>query len=134
MTVKKLESILKNVAEVEKVLLNELSPGREHGTGSASASRAARCKRLIRTLHQCSMDLVELDRRRMFEQMLKTRLEKDLKSNKMLGQNVSTYTSMDSSRKFDITTLPGRIEGHKNVLSFTFNPYLICTHLPKVGT
>jgi len=124
MTVEKVNSIVNDVASVEKNLLEELSPDYKH------KNAGERYKKLSKTLHQCSMDLAELDRRKMFEQDLGKLIEEQLGNDinpangentedekEGLHQEVSLFMGMAGSRNLDIAALPGRIESLKNVVS-----------------
>ncbi|PNP81520.1 hypothetical protein FNYG_05195 [Fusarium nygamai] len=71
---------------------------------------------LSMTLHECSMDLAELGRRRKFEKELGSVLQKDLSHDSKLRVLVEIYSRMSQSRDSDIESLPGKIESQRNVL------------------
>ncbi|KAF9772365.1 hypothetical protein IL306_009944 [Fusarium sp. DS 682] len=73
-------------------------------------------RKLSMTLHQCSMKLAELSRRRDFEEKLGTLLQQDLQNDSKLRVVVGIYSRMSQSRDSDIESLPGKIESQRNVL------------------
>jgi hypothetical protein len=110
-TTETFKSILNNVIEVDGKLLEEL----EIESKSAKASKLYR--KLSMTLHQCSMGLAELGRRRNFEEELGDRLRQDLQNEVKLEALVNIFANMSKSKDLDIASLPGKIESQRNVVS-----------------
>jgi len=68
-------------------------------------------------LHSCSLDLVELERRRDFERRLGDLLEGELETEHSLIQRVGLCADMSKNRDLDIRSLPRRIESQRSVVS-----------------
>ncbi|KAM5343370.1 hypothetical protein ACJ41O_011907 [Fusarium nematophilum] len=109
-TSKAFHSIQKDVTDVDTKLMQTLETDKE----PKHASQLYR--ELSKTLHKCTMNLVELGRRRQFEKELATSLQEDVQNDGELSLVVSLYANMSKSRDSDIETLPGKIESQRNVL------------------
>ncbi|KAF5707709.1 hypothetical protein FGLOB1_6780 [Fusarium globosum] len=109
-TLSAFNSIQTDVGMVDEELLRQL----EEESKLDDASKLYR--KLSMTLHKCSMNLAELDRRRKFEEELGARLQEDLKNDSKLKVVVEIYSRMSQSRDSDIESLPGKIESQRNVL------------------
>lgn len=114
LTTKTFESIFKDIANVDVDLLTELK------TKSNSKEAAKLHRSLSMTLHQSSMKLAELGRRRNFEEDLGERLKQDLQEEKHLEAligTLDTFANMSKSKDLDIKTLPEKIEAQRAVVS-----------------
>jgi len=111
MTSETFKSIFNNIAEVDGKLLEELE------TKSKSEKASKLHRELSMTLHQCSMGLAELGRRRKFEEELGERPRQDLQNERKLETLVSIFANMSKGRDLDIASLPGKIESQRNVVS-----------------
>lgn len=111
-TAKQFEEMLRTLREVDAKLLEELK-----GTGKPDDARIS--YRLIsKTLHECNMNLVELGRRRRFEddfgETLKTHVNDE---EHVMTQTISILAAMSKSREYDMQTLPSKVESQRNVVS-----------------
>ncbi|RKL33557.1 hypothetical protein BFJ72_g10073 [Fusarium proliferatum] len=90
-TLSAFNSIQTDVGMVDEELLRQL----EEESKLDDASKLYR--KLSMTLHKCSMNLAELDRRRKFEEELGARLQEDLKNDSKLKVVVEIYSRMSQS-------------------------------------
>lgn len=107
LTTRIFESIFKDIATVDVDLLTELK------VKSNSKEAAKLHRRLSMTLHQSSMKLAELSRRRKFEEELGERLRKDLEEGRELEAligTLDTFANMSNSKDLDIKTMPDKID------------------------
>lgn len=114
LTTKTFEVIFKDIATVDVDLLTVLK------TKSNSKEAPKLHRRLSMTLHQSSMKLAELGRRRKFEEDLGERLKQDLQNERDLEAligTLDTFANMSKSKDLDIKTMPEKIEAQRNVVS-----------------
>ncbi|KAF5660677.1 hypothetical protein FHETE_8840 [Fusarium heterosporum] len=109
-TLKSLQSIQDRVEKVDEELLRQFE--QEGNLGEASKLYRS----LSMVLHQCSMELAELRRRRSFEDDLRKQLLQDLQSGSKLTVMMDLYSKMSKSLDLDVEALPGKIESQRNVL------------------
>ncbi|RAH49164.1 uncharacterized protein BO95DRAFT_460598 [Aspergillus brunneoviolaceus CBS 621.78] len=109
-TARTFEKILRTLREVDAGLLKELK-------GISKPDDARQSHRLLsKTLHECSMQLVELGQRWRFEKELGERLKKHTKSNETAMRTIAILAALSESREFDMQTLPLKVESQRNVV------------------
>ena len=104
------QSIFEKVADVDRKLMKELK------TKSKADKASELYRALSMTLHESSMELAELDRRRQLEADLGERLMQELQNERKLKEVASIFAGISKSRDFDIESLPGKIESQRNVV------------------
>ncbi|CVK96728.1 uncharacterized protein FMAN_11058 [Fusarium mangiferae] len=105
-----IDLIQKEIGNVDKMLLEHLEEKGKLGDASKQY------REMSMTLHKCSMDLAELNRRKKFEEELGNFLKKELKNDNQLKTLAEVYLRMSRSRESDLESLPGKIESQRNVL------------------
>ncbi|KAJ6016053.1 Mg2+ transporter protein CorA-like/Zinc transport protein ZntB [Penicillium herquei] len=111
-TARKFEQIRSTLRDVDDKLLKELE-----GMNKPEDARRSH-RELSKTLHECSMKLVELGRRRVFEgdfaaTMMKNQIDQD---NIGITQTISILDDISKSREYDMQTLPSKVESQRNIL------------------
>lgn len=108
--------ILEGVAFVERMLLVELERQKDksyiYDGGSSLLDLSER-------LHRYRMDLVELRRRRAFEDDVAKKLEEALGNENALLQQFARYNRWAKSNDGNIESLPDRIESQRNLVSMS---------------
>ncbi|TRX88263.1 hypothetical protein FHL15_010830 [Xylaria flabelliformis] len=111
-TAQTFKSIYDGVIQVDGDLFSELKSNKR----SASEKTSQLYRRLSKELHEHSMGLAELGRRRTFEKNLGNQLLTALESDGRLWQKAKRYVTMSESRDLDIEGLPDKIESQRAVL------------------
>ncbi|KAI1735240.1 hypothetical protein F4680DRAFT_435894 [Xylaria scruposa] len=104
--------IFDGVTQVDEELFSELKNEKR----SASKKTSQLYRKLSMHLHEHSMGLAELRRRRTFENNLGDQLLEALESDGKLWLKAKRYASMSKSRDLDIESLPDKIESQRDVL------------------
>ncbi|RAK78309.1 uncharacterized protein BO72DRAFT_527064 [Aspergillus fijiensis CBS 313.89] len=116
-TAQTFEKMLRTLREVDAGLLKELK-----GTSKPDDERQSH-RLPSKTLHECSMQLVELGQRWRFEKELGERLKKHTKSNETAMRAIAILAALSESREFDMQTLPLKVESQRNVLYGLIAPF-----------
>lgn len=124
-TSKQFKEVLKKVEEVERHIMDELQKSRR----STSIARVKACDgdglepnywglaKQSNSLHEASMEVVELARRRQFEDKLVTALTNNLEEKSRMLLDIQRYDRWAKSHQLDIERMPGRIDSLKNLVS-----------------
>jgi len=119
-TSRKLREILKKVKDVETKLMAEIVTQKMNIDLQIAGWNFGE---LSKTLHTCSMDLVELRRRRTFEDAVADALTSELKNHPLL-RRLASSEGLAKRHKRDIDSLPERIESQKTLVRSYYSPYI----------